>query len=63
MMGTCSWWNMGFATFKMVAVSMVNGMTASPAVIRNQQCTVQSKTDESFKTPVGMKCVVATFVS
>ena len=54
---------MGFAALEMVAVSMVNGMTARPAVVRNQQGAVQNKSDDSFNPPVRVKSVMAAFVS
>ena len=46
----------------MVAVSMMNGVTARPAVVRNKQYAVQNKTDKSFNPPIGMKSVMAAFV-
>ena len=46
----------------MVAVSMMNGVTARPAVVRNKQYAVQNKSDKSFNPPIGMKSVMAAFV-
>ena len=54
---------MGFTTLQVVAVRVVYGMASGPAVVGNQQGAVQNKSDCPFNSPVGVKSVVATFVS
>lgn len=54
---------MGFAALQMVAVSMMYSVAAGPAVVGNQQGAMQNKADYSFNASVGMKSVVAAFVS
>ena len=54
---------MGFTPLEVVAVRVVNGMAASPAVVGNQQHAVQNKSHYSFNPPVGVEGVMAAFVS
>ena len=45
---------MGFTPLEVVAVRVVNGMAASPALVGNQQYAVEKKSHHPSNPPVGV---------
>ena len=53
---------MGFTSFEVVAVGVMNGVAALPGVVRHEQQAVQHKPHQRLDAPVGMERVMAALM-